>query len=353
MLIILAGLPGVGKTTIARALARTLDAVHVRIDSIEQAIRDSGIGTAIDDAGYRVAYAVAEDNLRLGRVVIADSVNPLPLTRDAWRDVARRACTDAVEIEIICSNPQEHRRRVETRTADVAGLKLPTWAEVLARDYCRWDRDRIVIDTAHAATDACLETLRAALELTQAGETSAVGRLSSAHQRRDWRQHSPANVMDETRSIRKAAIDDAAGILECLRAAFEPYEPRYTPDAYRDTVLTSDTLRERLACMSIFVAVTPRGEVIGTIACQVTGSDEGHLRGMAIVPHCQGSGIADALLAAAEQELRQSHCSRVTLDTVEPLQRAIRFYERHGYRPSGRARDFFGMPLYEYVKTLR
>jgi predicted kinase len=165
MLIIFAGLPGVGKTTIARALARTLDAVHVRIDSIEQAIRDSGIGTtAIDDAGYRVAYSVAEDNLRLGRVVIADCVNPLPLTRDAWSDLARRVCTVAVEIEIICSDPQEHRRRVETRTADVPGLKLPTWAEILARDYCQWDRDRIVIDTAHAATGACLETLKAALE---------------------------------------------------------------------------------------------------------------------------------------------------------------------------------------------
>jgi ribosomal protein S18 acetylase RimI-like enzyme len=158
--------------------------------------------------------------------------------------------------------------------------------------------------------------------------------------------------MDETSAIRKATIEDVAGILECLRAAFAPYESRYTPGAYRDTVLTSDTLRERLACMSIFVAVTPRGEVIGTIACQVTGSDEGHLRGMAILPHCQGSGIADALLAAAEQELRNADCSRVTLDTVEPLQRAIRFYERHSYHPSGRARDFYGMPLYEYIKPL-
>ena len=35
-----------------------------------------------------------------------------------------------------------------------------------------------------------------------------------------------------------------------------------------------------------------------------------------------------------------------------PLQRAIRFYERNGYRPSGRVADFFGMPLFEYVKPL-
>jgi predicted kinase len=37
MLVVLSGLPGVGKTTIAPELARSLPAVHLRIDSIEQA----------------------------------------------------------------------------------------------------------------------------------------------------------------------------------------------------------------------------------------------------------------------------------------------------------------------------
>jgi len=75
MLIILGGLPGTGKTTIARELARQLGAVHVRIDSIEEAILDSGVWSSpINDAGYRVGYAVAADNLRIGRTVIADSV---------------------------------------------------------------------------------------------------------------------------------------------------------------------------------------------------------------------------------------------------------------------------------------
>ena len=94
MLIVLGGLPGVGKTSIARAFSKASLAVHVRIDSIEQAIRESGVTVVtLDDAGYRVAYAVAEDNLRLGHVVVADSVNPLPITREGWLDVARRAGT--------------------------------------------------------------------------------------------------------------------------------------------------------------------------------------------------------------------------------------------------------------------
>lgn len=53
------GLPGVGKTAIARELARTMAAVHLRIDSIEQALRSAGY--RVEGEGYDVAYAVAED----------------------------------------------------------------------------------------------------------------------------------------------------------------------------------------------------------------------------------------------------------------------------------------------------
>jgi len=67
MLIVFGGLPGTGKSTIARTLAIEIGAVWLRIDSIEQGIRDSGVVSgSLDDAGYRAAYAIAEDNLRSG-----------------------------------------------------------------------------------------------------------------------------------------------------------------------------------------------------------------------------------------------------------------------------------------------
>jgi predicted kinase len=148
MLLIFGGLPGTGKTALARELARQTGAMYLRIDSIEQVIRDCNPERPVNEAGYRVAYAIAEDNLRLGRTVIADSVNPLQLTRDAWRDVARRAAVGAAEIEVICSNQEEHRRRVEQRTADIHGLKLPTWQQVVQREYEPWHEEHILIDTA-------------------------------------------------------------------------------------------------------------------------------------------------------------------------------------------------------------
>jgi predicted kinase len=169
MLIILAGLPGAGKSTLARALALKLRAVHLRIDTIEQAIRGSGVRVvSLDDAGYRVGYALAEDNLRLGHTVIADSVNPWPITRDAWVSAATRAGADWREIEIVCSDEREHRRRVETRVPDIAGHRLPTWDDVLARDYRAWDRAHVVIDTANLSPEESLAAMQAALAAQRA-----------------------------------------------------------------------------------------------------------------------------------------------------------------------------------------
>jgi GNAT superfamily N-acetyltransferase len=75
------------------------------------------------------------------------------------------------------------------------------------------------------------------------------------------------------------------------------------------------------------------------------------LRGMAVLPDWQGSGVASTLLQAAEAEIRNQRCKRITLDTTEPLARAMRFYARHGFTRSGRVSNFFGMPLYEWVKS--
>jgi GNAT superfamily N-acetyltransferase len=152
--------------------------------------------------------------------------------------------------------------------------------------------------------------------------------------------------------VRRGTTADAGGILRCLRAAFETYRDRYTTDAYADTVLTSENIHLRLAAMTVLVAVTPTGETVGTIGCNVVRREEGHIRGMAVLPEWQGAGVAARLLQAAEDELRYSRCCRVTLDTTEPLRRAMRFYERNGYRRSGKVNDFFGMPLFEYLKNL-
>lgn len=160
MFIVFAGLPGTGKSTIANRLASRLNAVYLRIDSIEQAIRTSGVlpdGVELGGAGYAVCYRVAADNLAIGKTVIADSVNPLKITRDAYRGVAEHIGVPVLEVEIVCSDRHEHRRRVETRRSTVADLVLPTWQEVVDRAYEAWDSPHLVIDTAFRSVEESVE----------------------------------------------------------------------------------------------------------------------------------------------------------------------------------------------------
>jgi len=144
-LLVLGGLPGTGKTTLARAWAGPRGAAHVRVDTVEQALIRAG-ADRVGVQGYAAAYALAADQLALGLDVVADSVNPLPVTRAAWRDVATDAGATLLEVELTCA-PGEHRERVEHRAPDIPGHRLPEWSEILVSDYQPWPEADLSVDT--------------------------------------------------------------------------------------------------------------------------------------------------------------------------------------------------------------
>jgi predicted kinase len=158
ILYIFSGLPGVGKSTLAKIVATQLNAVYIRVDTIEQGLKDL-CNFNVQGEGYRLAYKLAQDNLRVGNSVVADQCNPINLTRKEWVDVAIKNGCNYVNIEIICSDNLEHRNRIENRENEIENLTLPTWKEVIERKYDVWDEEHIIIDTANRTVDECIEEL--------------------------------------------------------------------------------------------------------------------------------------------------------------------------------------------------
>ena len=146
-LYIFSGLPASGKTPLAQMLSKHITAVYLRIDTVEQALLELCDFNAGGE-GYRLSYRVAKDNLKLGLDVIADSCNPINLTRKEWREVAFDSGAEAIDIEVSCSCQKEHFARVENRESTIPNMHLPDWEAIQNREYHNWNSERILLETS-------------------------------------------------------------------------------------------------------------------------------------------------------------------------------------------------------------
>jgi predicted kinase len=149
-LVAVSGLPGVGKSELARGVAGELGLVLFEIDRIEAPLLRRGIsGDAIGFAGYDILTSLAEDNLELGRGVLLDSVCWTRKIRLDWAALAGKHGAFYRPIEITCSDPAVHRARLERRDRSGRGLTDPTWEQIeeaSARYYEAWDTPRLLLD---------------------------------------------------------------------------------------------------------------------------------------------------------------------------------------------------------------
>lgn len=167
-LIAMAGLPGVGKSTVARALAQRLPAVLVNVDDVESALIraefERSFATGL--AAYLVAEQVARANLALGRHVVVDAANYVTYARNIWTSLAREHGVPLLFVEVVCTDLAAHAERLADRPA-VPGLPRLTFDDVVVR-YAEtepWGREpRWLVNTATELDhDAIFAQVQAAL----------------------------------------------------------------------------------------------------------------------------------------------------------------------------------------------
>jgi predicted kinase len=161
LLVAIVGLPGSGKSTVAEIVACRLGAVLVSVDPVESAMVVAGLAAGWETgvAAYEVCREIAQRNLALGHIVVADSVSDSEPARVTWRRAAAAASRPLLVVEVVCPDPVEHRRRVTSRSRGFAGVPDPTWEQVQARSaaYQPWSDERLVVDSLQPPDDVATE----------------------------------------------------------------------------------------------------------------------------------------------------------------------------------------------------
>jgi predicted kinase len=158
-LVVFAGAPGVGKSTLARAVARELSAAYLDKDTIKDAAlalaREMKLDNVAPFAGalsYTLLIPLARDNLTLGTDVVIDSPAGYRSFQDAVEELVRAVRVSFKLIECITTDEALLRERIERRGPDLPDHRVRDWdAYQQARERMeRLSGPRLVVDTAES-----------------------------------------------------------------------------------------------------------------------------------------------------------------------------------------------------------
>lgn len=151
--------------------------------------------------------------------------------------------------------------------------------------------------------------------------------------------------------IRLAEPRDAAEISRLLYEAFVQYRERYTAAGFSATAISEAEIQVRMGEGPVWVSEY-MDEIVGTVS--IIGSGRSlYIRGMAVRPAARGQRIGESLLTTIEQFAKSEGFERLYLSTTPFLDRAIRLYERFGFRRvTDSDSDLHGTPLFTMEKTL-
>jgi len=152
------GLPGSGKSTIARALAPALGAIVLDKDVIKAALLRAGVSEKQSGpAAYEVYFAQAEDLVSLGHSVILDNPVYWPVVEQRWKDICSRVGAPRLIVECVIADTAERARRLESRHGLESQTRTP--ADVSTSPGYVLSGERIVLDTTRPVDELVHEAL--------------------------------------------------------------------------------------------------------------------------------------------------------------------------------------------------
>jgi RimJ/RimL family protein N-acetyltransferase len=139
-------------------------------------------------------------------------------------------------------------------------------------------------------------------------------------------------------TIVRLTPDDAGALQDLRREALQLHPTAFSADPDIEAKLTLDDWRERIRNRIWFGSKVDQ-VLCGMAAFSTEGSKKtrhtGHLGSMYVRREFRGTGMADDLIKAF-LEHAFLHVEQVMLTVEASNLRAIKLYERHGFRPIGR-----------------
>lgn len=148
-LIVFAGMPGSGKTTLARMTAQHLRLPVFSKDRVQRVLRDHHLAAENTGDGYYIILDQADEQLALGVSVILDATFPLDHFRLVASETAARHQARFCAIYCTCSDDAVWQERMESRVHYIPGWRPVGWADVLRmRGYYQpWGDNALMVDS--------------------------------------------------------------------------------------------------------------------------------------------------------------------------------------------------------------